>query len=313
MINNTLGQSSEFDWSCFWNRPGQLTAFRNHALASDYDQSEIRVLLESLISELSDGDRVLDLAGGNGAVSQSLFAAADRIHREIAINSIDSAVVSPPPDLTQRVTFVQTTAEQLPFPPETFQLAISFFGVEFCQRFETLREVFRVLTAEGNAAFLIYAVESPLISRISDLLHVSDNGLQQLIDSVRTLPAGGTPAEQMTVCHRYVDQVRIVIEDQIAQPLIRKQLLNFVAQLSDLIPNFQLLNNMYALEQLHSAVVSAFLEELRWKRLIRQAALNSGQVRQIIRDAERVGFTDTYVVPFEFERQLLGWLWRGTK
>jgi ubiquinone/menaquinone biosynthesis C-methylase UbiE len=111
-------------------------------------------------AELDAGDRVLDVACGNGNAS---LAAAHRFCRVAGLDYV--------PALLERareraaaerldIDFVEGDAEQLPFPADSFDAAISTFGVMFAPDQErAARELTRVVRRGGKIALANWTPE----------------------------------------------------------------------------------------------------------------------------------------------------------
>ena len=111
-------------------------------------------------AELEAGAKVLDVACGNG---NAALAAAHRFCRVVGLDYV--------PALLQRgreraaaerlpVDFVEGDAEQLPFPAESFDAAVSTFGVMFAPDQErAARELVRVVRPGGKIALANWTPE----------------------------------------------------------------------------------------------------------------------------------------------------------
>lgn len=111
-------------------------------------------------AELDAGSKVLDVACGNG---NAALAAAHRFCRVIGLDYV--------PALLERareravaerlsVEFVEGDAEQLPFPADSFDAAISTFGVMFApDQLRAAREMTRVVRSGGKVALASWTPE----------------------------------------------------------------------------------------------------------------------------------------------------------
>jgi SAM-dependent methyltransferase len=139
---------------------------RQRAMWSSGDFSVIGTTLQIVgetlceAAELAAGERVLDVACGNG---NAALAAAHRFCRVAGVDYV--------PALLQRareraaaerlnIDFVEGDAEQLPFPAESFDAAISTFGVMFAPDQErAARELLRVVRRGGKVALANWTPE----------------------------------------------------------------------------------------------------------------------------------------------------------
>lgn len=111
-------------------------------------------------AELAAGDRVLDVACGNG---NAALAAAHRFCRVVGLDYV--------PALLERgreraaaerleIDFVEGDAEMLPFPADSFDAAVSTFGVMFAPNQErAARELVRVVRPGGRIALACWTPE----------------------------------------------------------------------------------------------------------------------------------------------------------
>lgn len=115
---------------------------------------------------LEAGDRVIDLATGNGALPLLLSQHASG--KNAWTDAVDLAVVSPSwyqPALHPRIRFhSRTSMEKLPFEDATFDLVMSQFGLEYAAWPEALLECARILKPSGRAAFVMHHADSVLVS-----------------------------------------------------------------------------------------------------------------------------------------------------
>ncbi|WP_226646656.1 class I SAM-dependent methyltransferase [Microbulbifer variabilis] len=116
-------------------------------------------LLEAL--DLREGDKVLDLMSGNGAVSQLLLEYADEKAMEIALSLCDthySQLKRIDPNVRERVVDVTVgDARALPYERESFDTVVLKMGLHEVPQLDqplVMREVFRVLRKGGR--FIIW-------------------------------------------------------------------------------------------------------------------------------------------------------------
>jgi ubiquinone/menaquinone biosynthesis C-methylase UbiE len=86
----------------------------------------------------------LDIACGTGQSAAALTSIAERvIGFDISWNMLANA------DRNERVRYVQARAESIPFPSESAPIMSTALAFHWFDRHQFLREVWRVLTAEG--------------------------------------------------------------------------------------------------------------------------------------------------------------------
>jgi len=118
------------------------------------------VLLDAV--GVSSGDRVLDVASGTGAVAR---AAGRRAGPEGSVVGTDArepmlslAAARPPPDDSAAIEYLEARADRLPFPDESFDVALCQQGLQFfTERLDAAREMYRVLRAGGTVGAAVWA------------------------------------------------------------------------------------------------------------------------------------------------------------
>jgi ubiquinone/menaquinone biosynthesis C-methylase UbiE len=140
-----------------------LEAFRNFEktthdrLAESYHDAFSAVTnraIEPLLkaAEVSDGTRLLDVATGPGTLAAK---AAERGARVVGID-ISSAMIALARSLHPHLDFREGSAEDLPFPPSSFDGVVSGFGVgHFSKPERILAEFARVLVPKGRVSLLV--------------------------------------------------------------------------------------------------------------------------------------------------------------
>lgn len=150
--------ASRSAWASYW-RSGAL-----HSCATSFRGNyggAIAGFWRSSFDALQPGDRVLDLATGNGAIAQLLIT--HRPEAEICCDAVDLAPVAPawlqeqPPAQRARVRFHGgTAAEHLPFEDNRFALVVSQYGLEYTALEQSVPELRRVMQPAARAALLVH-------------------------------------------------------------------------------------------------------------------------------------------------------------
>lgn len=139
-----------------------------HSCATSFDGNyagAIALFWRSCLQSLRAGDRVLDLATGNGALP--LFMRETQVARGIRVDAVDLAEVAPTwhdPALQPEINFHSGVAmERLPFPDATFDLVTSQYGLEYARWPEAVHESIRVCKPKATVAFVMHHADSILV------------------------------------------------------------------------------------------------------------------------------------------------------
>jgi len=153
------------------------------------------------------GERVLDLAGGTGDLSTAMAAKVGDTGL-VVLSDINGSMLKVGRDrlidrgATERVTYVQADAEQLPFPDKSFDLVTIGFGLRnVTHKDRALKAMARVLKPGGRCIVLEFSKpRSALFRRLYDLYSfnvvpklgrfvANDEGsYQYLVESIRKHP-----------------------------------------------------------------------------------------------------------------------------
>lgn len=127
-------------------------------------------------AEMQPGSRVLDIACGTGVLAR---AAAAHVTRSGSVTGLDPGpgMLAVARRLAPHIEWRQGTAESLPFPDESFDVAVSQFGLMFfADRKQAIREILRVVPRGGRMAIAVwdslenipaYAAEVALVQRVA--------------------------------------------------------------------------------------------------------------------------------------------------
>ncbi|MDX1404798.1 MAG: methyltransferase domain-containing protein [Woeseiaceae bacterium] len=145
-------------WDQIW-QSGKANCF------SDYDGSPNAQLIRDewsrFFARLDDGQRLLDLCTGNGAVLVVALECARAAGNRISACGIDSASIAPSSEVADAgpgdTWFIRAAVEALPFADASFDAVTSQFGVDYIQPGAAAREALRVLTDGGRGMFISHA------------------------------------------------------------------------------------------------------------------------------------------------------------
>ncbi len=151
-------------WSRYW-QGGAL-----HSCAGSFEGNyadSIGSFWRGIFEPLKAGDRVLDIATGNGALPRLLLDTRGTAAALPEIDAIDLAAIAPPwyqacgADVRDRLRFhAGVAAEALPFADASFDLVISQYGLEYSDLSNSVAEVLRVLKPGAAVALIVHHAES---------------------------------------------------------------------------------------------------------------------------------------------------------
>ncbi len=156
------------DWDAYWAH-GFLTSCAN-AFSGNYE-GRIREAWHEYFDTLAPGDRLLDLATGNGAVAllAAEYSLANR--RDFRIDGIDRARINPAaawqgaPEVLAAVNFQgRVAAEDTPFEAGSFQAVTGQYALEYTDCDRTIEELGRIMAPGASARFVMHHPESVVIA-----------------------------------------------------------------------------------------------------------------------------------------------------
>ena len=114
-----------------------------------------------LFASLRSGDRLLDVATGNGALPRLVLDSQPK--GGMSVDAIDLALIAPawlaaaPAEQAARVRFHGgVPAESLPFSAGDFSLVVSQYGIEYSEMDRSVPEVLRVLAPGGRVRIVAH-------------------------------------------------------------------------------------------------------------------------------------------------------------
>ena len=156
-------------WDRYWAY-GNLHSF-SQVTAGNY-AGPIAAFWSRQFEGIGDGDCVVDIATGNGAVALLALDAAEHAGRAPTIHGTDIAAIEPPrrlgdPALRERAARIRfhprTAAEALPFEAGTVDLACSQFGLEYSDLARSVPELGRVVATGGRVALIAHHARSTAV------------------------------------------------------------------------------------------------------------------------------------------------------
>lgn len=199
------------------NRKSSLVSNVFNAIANKYDLMNDfmsfgihRMWKKFLIdhSEVFDGCRVLDLAGGTGDLSIK-FSRLIGNTGTVVLLDINDIMLKIGRDrlrnlgILNNVLYIQADAEFLPFPDNTFHcIAVSFGLRNFTNKNRALNSMYRVLKPGGKLLILDFGMPTAkliailydfysfyVIPKLGSLIANNSNSYRYLVESIRMHPA----------------------------------------------------------------------------------------------------------------------------
>ncbi|HET9050015.1 MAG TPA: class I SAM-dependent methyltransferase [Chiayiivirga sp.] len=150
-------------WSSYW-QAGALHSCPT-SFSGDY-QGAIGALWRDLADQLRPPLRVLDLGTGNGALPKLLW---QHMHgpQDLVIDAVDLAQLRPDWHDARDFPGIRFHAgvamETLPFASQSFDCAVSQYGIEYAQRSRVFDEVLRVTKPAAQLQFVMHHAEGELV------------------------------------------------------------------------------------------------------------------------------------------------------
>jgi SAM-dependent methyltransferase len=173
--------SERWVWDRYW-QCDRIASCCDGAGATNYNDS-VAAGWRDFFAALPTGARIIDLCTGNGAIA--LIAAA--AGKDFSITAVDQADIDPPSFVTRhrdeiaKVRFLgRTQVEALPFPDDSFDVAISQYGLEYSNVPRTVTEVARVLGPGGQARFVVHASDGIVAANARTVIAEADLLLSEI-------------------------------------------------------------------------------------------------------------------------------------
>lgn len=282
-------------WNRFWQQ-GFITTF-GESLGDNYS-GEIRKFWQGVFTQMKDGDHVLDLATGSGALACIAVETALDAGIEIDVYAADAAIIpnkvkAPEPIVRcrERINFFsEMPCEHLDFPPEFFQLVTSQYGIEYASWGHSLAEVHRVLKAGGEAHFVCHRNSARIVKNSAVELGVYEAAFNDygIFDAAEKFARnyGGGGANRATEAQALNRVMNLFRERYRAEELCRLLVSDIAAQLKNL--KAQPANDVasaLAARKAEYAAAYARLQDMC------KAALGSANVQNILNEALEIGFS----------------------
>jgi SAM-dependent methyltransferase len=159
----------------------------------------IAAFWRTIFQSLQHGQRVLDLATGNGALPRLLLDV--RPEKACTVDAVDLATIEPAwvaslhPTIRAQVRFCSGhPLEALPYADGAFDLIVSQYGIEYSDLDRSVPEMLRVLAPDGCIALVMHIVGS----RPVELAKIELGHLDWLVSDAGLLSATAGLIEPMT-------------------------------------------------------------------------------------------------------------------
>lgn len=166
-------------WDRYWHCDRIASCF-DGAGARNYDDC-VGAGWRDFFSGLPDASRIIDLCTGNGAVALIAAQCGIAQGKSFHIRGVDQADIDPPsyvsrfPEEMAAVQFVpRTPVETLPFDDQSFDVAVSQYGIEYADTERAVPEIGRVLARGGKARFVVHAADGVVASNSRGVIAEAD-------------------------------------------------------------------------------------------------------------------------------------------
>lgn len=171
--------SERWIWDRYWQSDRIASCF-DGAGASNYDDS-VSAGWRDFFSGLPDAARIIDLCTGNGAIAVMAAAIGMKSGKAFEITAVDQADIDPPSYVSRHrdelaaVHFVGgTEVEGLPFPNDSFDVAISQYGLEYSNLDRAIPEMTRVLAPRGQVRLVVHAADGVVAANARAIIAEAD-------------------------------------------------------------------------------------------------------------------------------------------
>ena len=174
------------EWDEFW-RAGRTSCCSDHDGSANAEI--IRGLWTEFSASLGEGERLIDLCTGNGAVMNIALESARTSGIGITAYGVDAASIAPIGAGNRQQCadsfFVRAYVTALPFEDRCFDAVTSQFGIEYAPLERVIAESLRVLRNGGRGLFITHARSGVTVSQA----RVELVDIDELQGEIRIFPA----------------------------------------------------------------------------------------------------------------------------
>ena len=156
--------SERWVWDRFWQADRIACCF-DVEIGANYDAS-IAEGWRTFFASLPGETRIIDLCTGNGAIALLAATVGLEEGKNFSITAVDQADIDPPAYVSrncEEMAAIQfagcTDAEALPFADGSFDVAVSQYGLEYCELARAVPEMVRILAPGGEVRLVVHATE----------------------------------------------------------------------------------------------------------------------------------------------------------
>ncbi len=184
------------------------------------------------------GERVVDVACGTGIVARIVAARVGPTGAVVGVDlnpgmlSVARSAVSTDSQSSAPLQWQEANADKLPFPDESFDIVYCQLGLQFfADRAGALREMRRVLGAEGRLALMVWRGihESPGFAALAESL---ERHISQAAAAIMRAPFGLSNADQLADLVRAAGFQDVAIQQRLGTvrfPSVEMFVLSYVA------------------------------------------------------------------------------------
>lgn len=146
-------------WKSFWQR--ERSASTPAIVSTEWNEIS-KAQFEAwadFAENIGPDARVIDFATGAGKLPKLLHAARP----DLRITGID--IANPLPDASEGIELIGgVTMEDVPFPADSFDVAVSQFGFEYGDSLTVSAEMLRVLRSAGKIGLMVHRGDGPILA-----------------------------------------------------------------------------------------------------------------------------------------------------
>ena len=300
-------------WSNYW-----LAQVEDAFVVDKSQEQALQALWSAAFAEWRDGDRVLDIGCGNGALARRLGQFADAQGRRFSYLGIDQAALSDAHEgsfkCLQAELRGEAPAETQVFPAASFDRIVSQFGFEYCDS-SALIENMRVWLEEGGSfTMLLHSRDSVLSTEVNYTLEqmrmaeesallVAVARLLSRLDQLAQGASGDRVSAQLrhlvnSICRELDEKAKDMPDPTFLKRFVSLCLGLFDKRRARIAPSVRLANLTLLSEQL--LYHQARLEQQR------KAALDGGALAKLRDELGARGLRCAHSESFRYESQEIG-------